>query len=337
MSGTGELIVPGSSWRKEVSECTAPLPNRVWLTSASKTGPEGYNDYQLQSIWTSSDDLDRLTDSKYFRHQRVRRLSNRRSVAGDYYADAKLMFYPQQKEQIQKRFEQLSFDSSTDDESEGSDILRLAQNDFEPSPSYAASDSSFSSSLITQDEESTEMYPKDITAALPRVIATRNGYQEANIKLSRDSIPTATFDVTVRPMSGQRAFGISRRDRRRRILKAKVQHLHDRTARSGSMLASVNVAANAGGSSIIYSEEVKPKRKHCAFVQEQELECLFEDRVGTPHVSELQPGDDVNAQPNVDELSVGGSVAAFSSGGHGASGPSIFEVTDIPSEGLGIR
>ncbi|KAF2676508.1 hypothetical protein K458DRAFT_396815 [Lentithecium fluviatile CBS 122367] len=47
-----------------------------------------------------------------------------------------------------------------------------------------------------------------------------------------------------------------------------------------------------------------PKRKHSAFVMDEELKCLREAWVGTPHISELQANNDVSAQPSVEELSV---------------------------------
>ncbi|KAF2205277.1 hypothetical protein GQ43DRAFT_43327 [Delitschia confertaspora ATCC 74209] len=49
-----------------------------------------------------------------------------------------------------------------------------------------------------------------------------------------------------------------------------------------------------------------PKRKHSAFVMDEELQCQLEDRVGTPHLSELVPGDDVNTQCHIEELRMNG-------------------------------
>ncbi|KAF2448172.1 hypothetical protein P171DRAFT_207221 [Karstenula rhodostoma CBS 690.94] len=125
------------------------------------------------------------------------------------------------------------------------------------------------------------------------------------------------------------------RDRHRRNPKARAQCLRDRSFRSASIPIEAPTALRADSITILTSEELKPRRKHCAFVQEQELRCLFEDRVGTPHLSELQPGDDVNAQLNVDELSVGGEVAALSIADGPTQGLSAFAITDIPNQELG--
>jgi hypothetical protein len=57
-----------------------------------------------------------------------------------------------------------------------------------------------------------------------------------------------------------------------------------------------------------------PMRKQSAFVKEEELRCLLEDRVGTPHISELCLDDGVSAQPNVEELGMAGEVEALVGG-----------------------
>ncbi|KAF2180840.1 hypothetical protein K469DRAFT_753179 [Zopfia rhizophila CBS 207.26] len=59
------------------------------------------------------------------------------------------------------------------------------------------------------------------------------------------------------------------------------------------------------------SVDVAPKRKHSAFILDEELKCQLEDSVGTPHLSEMVPGDDVSAQLNMEELSMGGRVSAM--------------------------
>ncbi|OAF99252.1 uncharacterized protein CC84DRAFT_389074 [Paraphaeosphaeria sporulosa] len=125
------------------------------------------------------------------------------------------------------------------------------------------------------------------------------------------------------------------RGRYHRNPKAKAQYLRDRNFRTASMPIEAPTALRVDNIPLLNSESFKLKRKHCAFVQEQELRCLFEDRVGTPHLSELQPGDDVNAQLNVDELSVGGEVAALSIVDGATQGLSEFAITDIPYKGLG--
>jgi hypothetical protein len=76
-----------------------------------------------------------------------------------------------------------------------------------------------------------------------------------------------------------------------------------------------------------------PKRKHSTFVKEQELKCFLEDRAGTPHISNLQMDDDVSAQLNVEELSVGGDIAVIDTEGMLLGEPAIADViTNIPGE-----
>ncbi|KAF1965618.1 hypothetical protein BU23DRAFT_22452 [Bimuria novae-zelandiae CBS 107.79] len=143
----------------------------------------------------------------------------------------------------------------------------------------------------------------------------------SNLKVlhkSHPSVPRCIKKVPSEPSS-------SSHDRRRRSTKTKLQHLRDRTSRSRSVSHYENAAARAAFLPAVSPLTLGPKRKHCAFVQEQDLKCLFEDRVGTPHLSEVQPGDDLNTQLNVDELSVGGEVAALDVGD---------AITDIPHEGL---
>ncbi|KAF9737708.1 hypothetical protein PMIN04_002997 [Paraphaeosphaeria minitans] len=126
------------------------------------------------------------------------------------------------------------------------------------------------------------------------------------------------------------------RDRRLRNVKARAQYMRDRSFRSTSMSIKAPTALRARNGPFFAPEEVRPKRKHCAFVQEQEWRCLFEDRVGTPHLSELQPGDNVNAQLNVDELIVGGEVAGLSMVDGATKGLSTFAIAGVPNKKLGL-
>ncbi|KAF2803507.1 uncharacterized protein BDZ99DRAFT_165874 [Mytilinidion resinicola] len=52
-------------------------------------------------------------------------------------------------------------------------------------------------------------------------------------------------------------------------------------------------------------EPVMPKRKHSAFLLDEEMKCHREDVVGTPHLSEMVPGDDAADEIGVDSLSMG--------------------------------
>lgn len=56
-----------------------------------------------------------------------------------------------------------------------------------------------------------------------------------------------------------------------------------------------------------------PKRKWAAFVKEEELNCMLEDRAGTPHISELGYDEEALGGLNVEELCMAG--AAQVSGG----------------------
>jgi hypothetical protein len=61
----------------------------------------------------------------------------------------------------------------------------------------------------------------------------------------------------------------------------------------------------------IFSTDIGPKRKQCAFVMEEEMEFFREDRAGTPHISELQADDDVLAPLSVEELGMVGEAEAL--------------------------
>lgn len=103
------------------------------------------------------------------------------------------------------------------------------------------------------------------------------------------------------------------RDPRRRIalLKARAQYARNRKMRTLSLDPKLEVASvprSPAKSSLV---DFGPKRKHSAFLKEQELKFWIEDRVGTPHISELQPDDDVSSQLDVEELSVGGEMASL--------------------------
>jgi hypothetical protein len=51
-----------------------------------------------------------------------------------------------------------------------------------------------------------------------------------------------------------------------------------------------------------------PKRRLAAFVKDEELNCMLEDRAGTPHISELQHDEDVFTCLSVEELGLAGDV-----------------------------
>lgn len=170
------------------------------------------------------------------------------------------------------------------------------------------------------------MLPFHLNAMHERLIRSDLG----NINVLQ-KVPTIKLSHRKAARSGP----VCSRGRHHRNLKARAQYLRDRSSRNGSILIKTPTALRANSIPYLTSENLQPKRKHCAFVQEQELRCLFEDRVGTPHLSELQPGDDVNAQLNIDELSVGGEIAALSVAEGATQGLSTFAITDIPNRELG--
>ncbi|KAJ4294041.1 Mitochondrial beta-keto-acyl synthase [Kalmusia sp. IMI 367209] len=116
-----------------------------------------------------------------------------------------------------------------------------------------------------------------------------------------------------------------------------IEELRKPLPRSSSVHHDFNTATGATTVPTVNFEASGPRRKRSAFVQERELRCLIEDRLGTPHLSELQPGDDVNAQLNVEELSVGGEFAALSIAGEVPPVPSLFAITEILDEGLRLN
>ncbi|ORY05188.1 hypothetical protein BCR34DRAFT_572242 [Clohesyomyces aquaticus] len=72
------------------------------------------------------------------------------------------------------------------------------------------------------------------------------------------------------------------------------------------------------------SVEFGLKRKHSAFIIEEELRCQQEDRVGTLHLSTLLPGDDVLAQSNVGELRMAGEAASLDHTSKGITSDPLF-------------
>ncbi|KAF2270290.1 hypothetical protein CC78DRAFT_528767 [Lojkania enalia] len=95
-------------------------------------------------------------------------------------------------------------------------------------------------------------------------------------------------------------------------VKARAQYARDRSARRSSPeqleTMSQDLASAPEGEQ---SVDIGPRRKLSAFVKEEELKFQLDERVGTPHLSELLPGDDVPTQPGADELSMSGKIAAL--------------------------
>ncbi|KAF1847424.1 uncharacterized protein K460DRAFT_363498 [Cucurbitaria berberidis CBS 394.84] len=96
---------------------------------------------------------------------------------------------------------------------------------------------------------------------------------------------------------------ISRDSRRKTAwLKSRAQYAHDRKLQRYSTPESCEVLQEPDRNC---SNDFGPIRKQSVFVKEEELKCLLEDRAGTPHISELQPDDDINTQLDIEELGMG--------------------------------
>jgi hypothetical protein len=123
-----------------------------------------------------------------------------------------------------------------------------------------------------------------------------------------------------------RAF--TRESRRRNAwLKARAQYARDQAARRISSSPTICTCSSPHVGPEQALTDVGPKRKHSVFVQEEEIKFLVEDRVGTPHISEIQADDDVSPQLNVEELSVANEVAAQDTGER----PTATDVPDQPA------
>lgn len=119
--------------------------------------------------------------------------------------------------------------------------------------------------------------------------------------------------------------------RRKAWLKARAQYARDRKLRKSPDSHDMDIACEPNWIAQQAFVDLGPKRKQSTFIKEQELKCLIEDRVGTPHVSELQADDDVIAQLRVEELSVGGEVAALGLSEETES-PITNTIAQVPSE-----
>jgi hypothetical protein len=88
-------------------------------------------------------------------------------------------------------------------------------------------------------------------------------------------------------------------------MKARAQQARDRLMRGYS---DSEISKSTIETTPCFGVGLTPKRQRSAFVKEEELNCLLEDRVGTPHISELQLDEDVTAHLNVQELGLAGAV-----------------------------
>ena len=247
-------------------------------------------------------------------------------------------------EQVQERLEQLNFDLGIVHPTVRSDVGRQCNSrppliEFELKSKSDRPSASPQFTMLPLEQPSVSCFEQGAAAdnAYNRVATEGNSFETtlANINNSWNQPSTSiAVDMATRsePGGSRRRDRHVRYDHRHRKVKTMVQYNRDRSFRSKSMPVDDMLAAKADCCPETLSEQSGPMRKHCAFVQEQELKCLFEDRVGTPHLSEMQPGDKMNAQLNIGELSVGGDVAAFSIGGQITEGLSTFEAMEAPDE-----
>ncbi|KAF2248371.1 hypothetical protein BU26DRAFT_332241 [Trematosphaeria pertusa] len=161
--------------------------------------------------------------------------------------------------------------------------------------------------------------------------STKTASRVAEARRSRENSPTSNYNHSADTPAIPPALA---RDPRRRNawLKARAQYARDRELRR--VVTDPNMESSPEPEAITKNApaDFGPKRKRSAFVKEQELKCLIEDRVGTPHISELQADDDVSAQLNVEELKVGGEVAALDTAGIPLKQLGTDGVTPIPEE-----
>jgi hypothetical protein len=99
---------------------------------------------------------------------------------------------------------------------------------------------------------------------------------------------------------------IARNPRRKLAwMKARAQQARDRLMQEYS---ECEMATPKIETTQCFSAGMVPKRQRLAFVKEEELNCMLEDRVGTPHISELQLDEDVATHLNIQELGLAGAV-----------------------------
>ncbi|KAF2794641.1 hypothetical protein K505DRAFT_274812, partial [Melanomma pulvis-pyrius CBS 109.77] len=103
-------------------------------------------------------------------------------------------------------------------------------------------------------------------------------------------------------------------DHRTNWVKARAHYARDRSLRSCSPGNRDDFPSPDPASRNAVRFDIRPKRKHSAFVLEEELKCQYEDRVGTPHLSELEPDDDVIRQLNVEALKMGSKITTLENG-----------------------
>jgi hypothetical protein len=99
------------------------------------------------------------------------------------------------------------------------------------------------------------------------------------------------------------------RDPRRKMawIKARAQQTRDRFLRQYSNDEKSDQQTEfAMGLNEIEPTATGPKRQRSAFVKDEELRCMLEDRIGTPHISELWYDDNMAIHLGIEELVLAG-------------------------------
>ncbi|KAF1961959.1 hypothetical protein CC80DRAFT_500298 [Byssothecium circinans] len=155
----------------------------------------------------------------------------------------------------------------------------------------------------------------------------------------RDASPTSDCDRSVDTATFPPALA-RRAVQRTAWLQARAQYARNRklkyfmSCRGGKDVEDIHNERQRNKS----CEHGGPKRKHSSFIQAEERKYELEAHAGTPHISNLQTDDDVSAQLQVEELSIGGEVAAVGTEGVLVGEAAVVDaLTGIPDEDMMTR
>jgi hypothetical protein len=122
----------------------------------------------------------------------------------------------------------------------------------------------------------------------------------------RHSVSFLTPEHAIGKLSPAMPPAIARNPRRRMAwMKARAQQARDRLMQdySNSEMVTPTIETTQ-----CFRIGMVPKRQRSAFMKVEELDCMLKDRVGTPHISELQLDEDVTAHLHIQELGIAGAV-----------------------------
>ncbi|KAF2821368.1 hypothetical protein CC86DRAFT_470600 [Ophiobolus disseminans] len=153
---------------------------------------------------------------------------------------------------------------------------------------------------------------------IPKTCASTCTYETHGLHLTKHAYtyrPTSNF--AERDPSASLPFSVARNLRRKTAwMKAQAQHVRNRrciqeASDHSSLCNSCNSKQPFDG---LGSHGFSPMRKRAAFVKDEELKCMLEDRAGTPHISELKQDEDVVTSLHVVELGLVGAVDVMLAG-----------------------